>query len=155
MVHQSGRAHGVEQHELHVELARWLIAHEMSAAGDMLAEPEAAERACRKLLDRLARLITPRGSQALLSRALYLARADFTFLRGIEHVSTAETYVEGLARSADGTDPGQVHRGLTTLLGTLIGLVALFVGEQLMTRMLLEIWPAAPLLKATQPAARR
>jgi hypothetical protein len=119
---QNGQVHVVEPDEPHLALARWLIAHEMNALGAALAEPEAAERACRKLLERLAKLITPRGSQALLTRAEYLARADLT---------------------ADDAD----------LLGTLVGLVALFIGEHLMARMVLEVWPDAPLLKASQPNA--
>jgi hypothetical protein len=152
--HHNGRVDAVEQHEPHLDVAGWLIAHEVSAAGDALAEPEAAERACRKLLERLGKLITPRGCQALLARALYLTRADYTFLQGIEPGSTAETYIDGLPGCADGIAPDQVHRGLVALLGTLIGLVALFIGEHLMARLLLEVWSDAPLLKAPLPNAR-
>jgi hypothetical protein len=129
---------------VHLEMAQWLLAREMSDARDMLGVSEAAERACRKLLDRLARLITPSGCQALLSRALHLAQADFRFLRGIQPKVTAGTYLEGLSESAEGTDPGQVHRGLVSLLGTLMELIALFIGEYLMGRMLLEVWPDLP-----------
>lgn len=128
----------------HLDTAAWLLAREMSDAREMLAEADAAERVCQKLLDRLARLITQSGCQALLARAMHLAQADFRFLRGIQPIPMAGTYVEGLRESAEDTDPGQVHRGLATLLGTLIDLIALFIGDYLMGRMLLEVWPDLP-----------
>lgn len=157
--HDNGRVHAVEPPrsggpvEAHLELARWLLAQEMSDARDTLAVSAAAEQACQQLLERLARLITPNGCRALLSRALHLARADFKFLRGIEPGQTAGRYLEGLSKSADGTDAGQVRTGLTSLLGTLIGLVALFIGEHLMARLLLEVWPNLPVLEPPQPAS--
>src|ERR1700674_2888492 len=158
-VHHNGRVHAVEQPrsggpaEAHLELARWLLAHEMTGdARDTLAVTEAAEQACQKLLKRLARLITPNGCRALLSRALHLARPDYKFLRGIEPEPTPGTYLAGLHKRAEGTDAVQVHAGLASLLGTLIDLVALFIGEHLMARLLLEVWPDLPVLQATQPA---
>jgi hypothetical protein len=127
---------------------------EASPGLDPLTVADAAERGCQKLLDRLARLITPSGCHALLARALYLAQADFTFLRGIESRAEADTYVEGLSQRVAGADPGQVHRGLAALLGTLIELVALFIGEYLTGRMLREVWPDMPALEPTyQPAS--
>ncbi|MDQ6669795.1 MAG: hypothetical protein M3069_03445 [Chloroflexota bacterium] len=145
-VPQNGRAHAVDHYQPHMELARWLITYELSGAGDVQAESEAAERACRKLLDRLARLITPLGCRTLLSRALYLARVDFPFLPGVEPGVATETLASEIGKSAAGIDRAQVHIGLITLLGTLIGLVALVIGDQLMSRLLLEVWPNMPVL---------
>ncbi|MGI9149358.1 MAG: hypothetical protein ACR2IK_22885 [Chloroflexota bacterium] len=126
----------------------------MSNAERSHTEPDAAERACQKLLDRLAKLITAQGSQALVSRALHLTRAEFPFLQRLEPGVTGEPFVRGLATSAEGTESGQVHAGLNTLLGTLIGLVALFIGEHLMARLLLEVWPDATTPEATQSESR-
>jgi hypothetical protein len=107
------------------------------------------------LLDRLAKLITPSGCRALLARALYLASSDFRFLRGIQSDTNSGTYLGGLRQSAEGTDPGQVSRGLASLFGTLIELVALFIGDYLAGHVLREIWPEIPALEPTQPSAPR
>ncbi|HLZ31267.1 MAG TPA: hypothetical protein VKV73_28455 [Chloroflexota bacterium] len=132
---------------VYLELAKWLLTRESSDVDSAVSVPEAAERVCQKLLERLAKLITPSGCHALLARALHLACEDFRFLRGIQPESTAGTYLGGLMRSAEGTDPGQVHRGLAWLLGTLLELVALFIGDYLTRRMLREIWPDVPVLE--------
>jgi hypothetical protein len=136
---------------VHLELAAWLLAHEMSDAGGGLAIGDAAERVCQKLLDRMSRLITPSGCRALLSRALHLVGADFAFLRGIEPGSLAQPYLEGIGRSAQSTDAGQVQRGIAALLGTLIELVALFIGEYLTGRLLREVWPDLPVPEPSRP----
>lgn len=135
---------------VHLERARWLLAREMGDAQDALRIAEAAERTCQKLLDRLAKVITPSGCQALLSRALRLARADFRFLSETEPGHTAGAYLEGLRKRAEGVDQGQVDRGLAALLGTLMELTALFIGEYLMGRMLLEVWPDLPVHEPSQ-----
>jgi hypothetical protein len=135
---------------VYLELAKWVLAQEMSDGGEDLPLPDAAERACQKLLDRLAKLITASGSQALLARALHLSQADFIFLQGIEPGLTPETYLAGLRQSAGGRDPALVARGLATLLAIVIELVALFIGEQLMARLLLEVWPDLPVFQPTQ-----
>ena len=80
ITHHNGGVHAVERpqsggpSETHLGLARWLLAHEMNDAKKTLAVSEAAEQACQKLLERLARLITPNGCRALLSRALLRMR---------------------------------------------------------------------------------
>lgn len=136
---------------VYLEMAKWLLDQETNDTGGEVSVPEAATQACQKLLDRLARVITPSGCHALLTRALTLARTDFRFLRGIQPEPTAGTYLHGLQQRAEGTDPGQVYRGLASLLGTLIELVALFIGDYLTGHMLREIWPEAPMLELTQP----
>jgi hypothetical protein len=136
---------------IYLELARWLLAQEMTGTEGALSVPDAAEQACQKLLDRLGKLITPSGCHALLARSLHLAQADFQFLRAIQPGSTPGAYLEGLRQRAEGTDPGQVQRGLAALLGILMELVALFIGDYLTGRLLREIWPDLPVLVPTQP----
>jgi len=137
---------------VHLETAQWLLALETRNAEDVLGVADAAERACQKFLDRLARLITPSGCQALLSRALYLAQADFQFLAGIDRDLAAAAYLDGLRHRAEGADPRLVHRALAALLGTLIELTALFIGVYVLWRLLLEVWPELPMPDHLQPA---
>jgi hypothetical protein len=136
---------------VYLEMAKWLLDQETNDAGGEVSVPEAAAQACQKLLDRLAKVITPSGCHALLTRALSLARTDFRFLRDIRPDRTAGTYLDGLQARAEGTDPGQVYRGLASLLGTLIELVALFIGDYLTGHLLREIWPNVPVLDVPQP----
>jgi len=56
-----------------------------------------------------------------------------------------------LTDSAAGADPAHVRRGLGALLGTLIELVVLFIGDYLTGRLLREIWTDVPVLEPTHP----
>jgi hypothetical protein len=149
-VRHAGRVHVVEQSATggpapaYLQVARWLLAHELGEGEGTQAMSEAAECACQKLLDRLAALITPTGSRALLSRALYLTRADFRFLQGVKPGREPGVDVSGLAKCAVVIDEDHLRTGLASLLGTLIEIVGLFLGERLMARMLLEVWPGLP-----------
>jgi hypothetical protein len=177
MAHQNGRVHALDQHQLEVptvyalaahpsagldapaqislDLARWVLAWETRDARETSAVTTAAERACQKLLERLARLITPNGCQALMSRAVHLARVDFAFLAEVEPGTTASAYVKGLATSGAGLDVELVGRGVASLLARLMELVALFIGDYLTGRVLREVWPELPVQASTgqQPAS--
>lgn len=137
---------------VYLEMAQWLLAREMRESTAILTVPEAAERAFRKLLDHLARLITPSGCQALLLRALHLTQSDFRFLRATGPGLTTGAYFHALGKRAEGTDPEQVQRGLAALLGTLMELTALFVGDYLLGRLVLEVWPDMPIREPSHPS---
>jgi hypothetical protein len=144
--HRNGRVHAPELTPANLQLAELLLDQEMSIASDLAAVTAAAEAVLDKLLRRLARLITPIGCQALLSRALHLTRAEFPFLRELEAGLTDDVWIEGLRQSVDGMDPGQARDGLVALLATLIGLVVAFIGEDLTWRLLLELGWKLPVL---------
>jgi hypothetical protein len=132
------RLAGVGSQPAYLELANWLLNQELSADGEPTGVTEAAQRVLRKLLRRLARLITPIGCQALLSRALHLARVDYPFLGQLEAGVTDDAWLPGLQSGVDGLDAGLARDGLAALLGTLIGLVELFIGHDLTWRLLLD-----------------
>jgi hypothetical protein len=129
----------------HQELAGWLLAREIGARDGLGAEVEAAEMVCRKLSRRLAKLVTPAGSQALLARALRLARADFPFLEGVRLGSSPETCLEGLREAAGGVEPAQAREGAVGVLASLWGLLATFIGDELTLRLVRDVWPDARL----------
>ena len=62
-------------------MANWLVAKELGGEVDTPSLSAAAERMCQNLPRRLSRLVSPAGSQAILSRAPQRAGADFPFLQ--------------------------------------------------------------------------
>ena len=129
----------------HQELAGWLLEREIGDRDGLDAEVEAAELVCCKLSRRLAKLVTPAGAQAVLARALYLARAEFPFLEGVQVGSSPEVCLEGLRESAEGVEPVQARAGLALALASAVGLVATFIGDELTLRLVRDVWPDARL----------
>jgi len=126
-------------------LGQWLLAQELANGG--VSEDEvvaAAERACHKLGDRLARLLTMAGYQALLARSLYLAKARFQFLDGVGPGAAPDTCLDGLRERARDVEPTQLQEGIGAVLANLIGLLDTFIGEDLALRLVREAWPDAP-----------
>lgn len=116
----------------------------MGANHGPLGGPAAAERVFEKLSLRLAQLITPVGSEALLKRAVHLSRAEFPFLGGVPAAPT-QSLIEGLRETVVTVEPSQADEGLVSVLGTLVGLLVSFIGEDLTFRLLRDVWPAVPM----------
>jgi hypothetical protein len=126
------------------DLARRLLAREMGARRDPAALPEATGRACRKLCERLAKLVTAAGCRALVGRALHLASAESPFLEGVRAGSPPETCLEGLGERVQGVEPAAAEHGLAAILASLIGLLVTFIGEDLTLRLVRDVWPDVP-----------
>src|SRR5579859_175491 len=65
-----------------LDLANWLLAKESTSEVDAPGLSAAAKRVCQKLLLRLSRLVSPAGSQAILSRRCTWRAASSGFLKG-------------------------------------------------------------------------
>jgi hypothetical protein len=137
----------------HLDLARWLVATEMGADERPLAGSVAAERAFEKVSQRLAQLITPLGAEALLMRAVHLSRSEFPFLGDIPG-GTTPSLIERLRETAVTVEPSQAHEGLVSVLGSLVGLLVAFIGEDLTFRLLRDVWPALPMSPQPPPDAQ-
>jgi hypothetical protein len=124
--------------------AGWLLATE--AGGDMDARglSAATERVCQKLWDRLSRLVSPAGSQGILSRAVHVAGAEFPFLEGVRTGTAPELCLEGLAERTRDIEPGEARRGLAAVLGIMLDLLVGCIGEDLTVRLVREVWPDLP-----------
>jgi hypothetical protein len=133
-----------------IALAQWLIGREVSYAGQVLPGPEAAQRACLKFGQRLAVLFTPVGSQALLSRAIHLARTNFPSFTEHRTARTVEILTQRLRASGSGGTSNSADAGLSAVFATLIALVMSFIGEDLTVRLLRDVWPELPM---PQPSA--
>ena len=128
----------------HADLAYWLLDKETSLEVDQPGLSAAAERVCRKLSGRLSRSISPAGSQAILSRALHLARADSPFLEGVRAGRPPEACLAELGEHVQGIDIIDVRKGLLGVLATVLDLLGRFIGEDLMLRLVREVWPDLP-----------
>jgi hypothetical protein len=93
----------------------------------------------------LSTLISAEGSQALLARALHLARVQFSYLHGVRAGRAPEACLEGLAQRLHELEPGQANEAVTALLGTFLDLLIGFIGEDLSRRLVREVWPDLPL----------
>jgi len=128
-------------------LARQLLAHETEGAQDPAELAEATERVCRKLYERLTKLIGPEGFSSLLDRPLHLAKVERRALKPVVADTTVASSLpnactlKGLRESTQGREPGEVREDLVTLVGSFIWLLAVFVGEDLAHRQLRKTWP--------------
>jgi hypothetical protein len=126
------------------DLALWLLEAEMGDAREPEALLDAAERVCQKLCRRLTRLITVIGYQALLARALHLAKGEFPLLDEVRAGATDDACFDGLRAKTKGVDPVMLRAALTTVLASVIGLLTTFIGEDLTLRLVRDVWPDAP-----------
>jgi hypothetical protein len=135
----------------HADLACWLVDKETGLEADPAGLAAAAERVYRKLSGRLSRSVSPAGSQAILSRALHLTRAEFPFLEGVRAGKAPERCFEGLDERVHHVDVGEARQGLLAVLGTLLDLLVRFIGEELTVRLVRDVWPDLPSREPSQP----
>jgi hypothetical protein len=100
--------------------------------------PEAVY-AGERLRPHLTALMGNGGFRALLSRALALANAEIPWLRAV-HVK-ADGSLEGLEELRAQLSPAELLEGRVALLAQLIGLLEAFIGEDLTSRLVRDIWP--------------
>jgi len=136
-------------------LAGWLIAQEAGPGLDSLTLARATERVLQKLGPGLSGLATPQGSQALLSRALHVARATFPFLELVRAGATTDTCLQGLSEHVMDLEAAEVAHGLQALLGVLLDLVVGLIGEDLTIGVVRAAWPDLPPLKPTHSLSFR
>lgn len=129
-------------------LARRLLAHEAGNGGqedqgDVGALADAAERAGDRLRLHLAKIIGPAGFQALLARALILAKAEFSWLAEVR--VERDGALSGLRAAAEGRERAEVTAGFAAVLAHILGLLVVFIGEDLTRRLVRQVWPEADL----------
>ena len=121
----------------------------MGGAGESISSAEAAERACGKFGQRLALLVSPVGAEALLSRAVHVVRTDFLLFDEPRTARTVEALTQRLRESANGVQSRQICDDSATVFTTLIALVVSFIGEDLVMRLLRDVWPELPIPEPT------
>jgi len=121
------------------QLATWLLLHEADERDASAAD--GASRAWEKLSARLARIFTTAGCDALATRAIYLAQADFPVLVALGGPSLG---LERLPRALAETDHTEAFEAATAILGNVSALLITFIGEDLALRAIRDVWPGAP-----------
>lgn len=121
------------------QLARRLLAHEAASGKPSAARNSAAFHVCEKLRGPLGKLLGNDGFRALLSRALALAGAEIPWLLALQ--IKADGSVEGLDELEENFKTRAVAEGEVVLVAQLLGLLAIFIGEELTLRLLHDIWP--------------
>jgi len=121
------------------DFAERLIAYE--TRGDKSPKPKTsvAFLVGEKLRPQFATLMGNVGFNALLSRALVLAKAEVPWLRAM-HVK-ADGSLEVLDALDAQVDPEKMFEGRVVLLAQLLGLLVAFIGEDLTLRLVREVWP--------------
>jgi hypothetical protein len=136
-------------------LGRRLLEYELGGAGERAAAAgpaaaaAAAERALHKLSRPLGRLVGAEGYLALVRRALHLAQSGHPLLRDVrvrdapDGAHPAGT-LTGLAAAVRGAGPPQAGDALAAVLAHVLGLLVTFIGGDLTTRTLRDVWPDLP-----------
>jgi hypothetical protein len=94
---------------------------------------------CEKLRPNLAKLMGTAGFRALLSRALSLASSEAVWLRSMSITQTGS--LEGLEELEAKLAQDEMVEGEVVLVAHLLALLATFIGEGLMLRLVQDTWP--------------
>ena len=122
-----------------------------SANGPMLAA--AAQRTYREFAGATAPLIGQKGVEALMRRAMHLARREFPWLSSdnAEPPAQDEDTFAHVARCLERADACSAADAAGAVFGLAAGLLATLIGEGLTASLLYKAWPDA----FPMPAKRR
>lgn len=119
--------------------AQCLIAYEAEVGAGAESDTSAGFLACEKLRLPLATLMGKAGVSALTSRTLALASAEVPALAALR--VNADGTILGLEALEAGVSPVDIAEGSLVLLARLLGLLVMFIGEDLTARVVGEVWP--------------
>ena len=125
-----------------------VLAHEVERLPESHLTP--FESACEALQRHLDRMIGLRGFHALLSRAIFLTRAEHPWLVPLRVSDRNGCALEGVAE-ATLAGAGEAPAGFAAVMATMITLLASLIGEDLTIRLLREAWPDVPLERNLLP----
>lgn len=128
--------------------ARRVLEIELSAIGTASSATDVAAaivRAWEKLDRHVARLIGTDGIRSILGRSVILGRKQFAWLESEPRTTVATaTGWPALERSLALQPPERAIAAFVSLLEIVVGLLGRFIGDDLVARLLHEIWPEAP-----------
>lgn len=128
-------------------LARRLLvieARNRDESDDAAVSGEAALRVFEKMRVHLTKLIGVTGYQALVARALALARTNLPSLGGTVRVTADGALARGDA-AAEGRTADEAAEGYGEILTHLLSLLTAFVGGDLTLRLMRDVWSEASL----------
>lgn len=121
------------------DLAQRLLAYEAAALNSSEHDTPAVSRVSEKLRGSLTTLAGATGFRTLLARALTLAKKHAPGTPGINAIQVRPD--GSLAGLNELHDNGEIAEAGVLLIAQLLGLLVLFIGENLVLRLALDIWP--------------
>jgi hypothetical protein len=119
--------------------AKQLIACETKGNDSSETTASVAFPVPEKLRLSLMVLVGTSGFRALISRALALAAVEVRWLRAVQ-VRTDGAF-EGVEALHEQMDPAEFIEGRIVVLAQLLGLLVAFIGGNMTSRLVREIWP--------------
>jgi hypothetical protein len=116
-------------------IAQQLLAYEAGAGNPSGANTPAAFRVFEKLRRSISTLAGATGFRVLLSRALTLAKAQVPGLGAVQ--VKPDGSLEGLNELRD----DQAPEAGAMVIAQLLGLLGVLIGEDLMLRLMVDVWP--------------
>jgi hypothetical protein len=118
-----------------------LLEREVGTGGDARAIAAAARRLCERFAQRVSPLIGDAGVAAICARSLHLTQRQFPSLAPLRSSDQSDAPFTHLQVSLEQQEPATATRVAVGVLTTAGDLLALFIGENLTTRLLREAWP--------------
>jgi hypothetical protein len=118
-----------------------LLAREVGTGGDPRVIAAAARRLCERFARQVSPLIGAAGVAAIWARSLHLTERQFPSLAPLRSSGQNDEPFTHLQVSLENQEPMVATRAAVGLLTTAGDLLALFIGENLTTRLLREAWP--------------
>lgn len=123
------------------ELARELLRHEAGAHTGPAATAAGLESAWLRLSAELEPLVGKGGADALVARAVNLARREFPFLAAVRPTPGAPGDLAALRESLATQDGARADAAAVAVLESLLGLLIGLLGEELGLWPVRVIWP--------------
>jgi len=124
------------------DLAACLIAYETKQNKVSEGELPAAFHLCETLRPHLATLMGNGGFRAILARSLAVTRGEIPWLAALS--VKADGSLEGWDKPEAQVKPEELTRGCVLLIAQLLGLLVVFIGENLTLRLVRDVWPNLP-----------
>jgi hypothetical protein len=119
-------------------IAQHLLTSEASSRNPGDANVAPAFRVAEKLRRPLSTLVGATGFRALLTRAVTLARAQAPGLDALQ--VKPDGSLDGLSEISN----GQASQAGAAVIAEILGLLGIFIGEELTIRLLADVWPDLP-----------
>jgi hypothetical protein len=120
-------------------IAKQLMDAETSGMTSAEVDGLSTFRVVDELRPHLSMLMGRGGFQALLARALVLARADVSWLSRLRSIADGD--LDGLTDARSTIDAADFREGEIAVLVRLLGLLVAFIGPALTLRLINQLWP--------------
>jgi hypothetical protein len=124
-------------------IAKRLMAHEANEEETSATKNPAIFPVFEKLSPHLATLMGTAGFRGLLVRSITLTGEEIRWVRALHVASNGS--LTGFEELPAQLAPKLFFEGKTVLLAQLLGLLVVFMGEDLTLRLLGRVWPKLPL----------